>query len=106
MAKARYEENVANFQQTVLDAGREVSDALYSFQSVANKTTLRDQQLAAWKRAVDYNRELLKNGYATYTDVVTSEQGYLAALLSIVNDKLQSLTGVVSLYRSLGGGWK
>ena len=106
VAKAQYEENVATFQQTVLNAGREVSDALYSYQSVANKTTTRTLQLDAWKRAVDYNRALLKNGYATYTDVLTSEQGYLFAQLSSVSDRLQQLTAVVSLYRSLGGGWK
>ncbi len=106
VSKAQYEENVATFQQTVLDAGREVSDALYSYESASNKTVTRAEQLAAWKRAVDYNRELLKNGYATYTDVLTSEQGYLSAQLNGVSDKLQSLTAIVSLYRSLGGGWK
>ncbi|MEJ7736659.1 MAG: efflux transporter outer membrane subunit [Chitinophagaceae bacterium] len=106
VAKAQYEENVAYFQQTVLYAGQEVSDALYSYQAVANKTITRDQQLGAWKRAVDYNRELLKNGYATYTDVLTSEQGYLSAQLNSITDRLQSLTAIVSLYRGLGGGWK
>ncbi len=106
VARAQYEENVAGFQQTVLDAGREVSDALYSYQSVTSKATTRVQQLSAWQRAVEYNRELLKNGYATYTDVLTSEQGYLSAQLSSISDRLQSLTAIVSLYRSLGGGWK
>jgi len=105
-AKAQYEENLANFQQIVLDAGREVSDALYSYESVANKSNSRYQQLESWKKAVEFNRELLKNGYATYTDVLTSEQGYLTAHLSSINDKLQKLTSIVSLYRSLGGGWQ
>lgn len=106
IAKAQYEENLANFQQTVLNAGREVSDALYSYQAVAKKTNTRTLQLDAWKRATDDTRELLKNGYATYTDVLTSEQGLLSAQLSSVSDRLQQLTAVVSLYRSLGGGWK
>lgn len=106
VAKAQYEENLATFQQTILNAGREVSDALYSYQAVANKTSTRTLQLEAWVRAADYNRALLKNGYATYTDVLTSEQGLLFAQLSSINDRLQQLTAVVSLYRSLGGGWK
>ena len=106
LAKAQYEENLATFQQKVLTAGQEVSNALYSYQSAENKATIRSLQLDASKRAVDYNRELLKNGYATYTDVLTSEQNYLTAQLNSVNDRLQQLTAIVSLYRSLGGGWK
>lgn len=106
IAKAQYEENIATFQQTVLGAGAEVSDALYSYQSVINKRAFRNLQLDAWQRSVTYNRELLKNGYATYTDVFTSEQGLLKAQLSSISDRLQQLAAVVSLYRSLGGGWK
>lgn len=106
VAKAQYEEAVALFQKTVLTAGKEVSDALYSYRSASDKAATRVLQLDALKKALDYNRELLKYGYATYTDVLTSEQGYLAAQLNSVSDRLQQLTSVVSLYRSLGGGWK
>jgi len=106
LAKAQYEENVATFQQTVLDAGREVSDALYNYKAVQDKASTRKLLLDAWFRSVDYNRELLKNGYVTYTDVLTSEQSYLSAQLSGVNDRLQQLTSLVTLYKSLGGGWK
>jgi outer membrane protein, multidrug efflux system len=106
VAKAQYEEYVLTFQQTVLGAGQEVSNALYGYQSAESKLVTRNHQLDALKRSVDYTRLLLKGGYVTYTDVLTSEQGYLAAQLSSVNDRLQQLTAIVSLYQSLGGGWK
>jgi multidrug efflux system outer membrane protein len=106
VAKAQYEEYLLTFQQTVLGAGQEVSNALYSYQSAKSKLVTRNRQLDALKRSVDYTRLLLKGGYVTYTDVLTSEQGYLAAQLSSVNDRLQQLTAIVSLYQSLGGGWK
>jgi multidrug efflux system outer membrane protein len=105
VARAQYEEYVLTFQQTVLNAGQEVSNALYSYQSAQNKVLIRNLQLDALKRSVDYTRLLLKGGYVTYVDVLTSEQGYLAAQLSSVNDKLQQLTAIVSLYQGLGGGW-
>jgi len=101
VAKAQYDEYVLTFQQTVLNAGQEVSNALYSYQSAKNKITTRNLQMDAWKRSVDYNRLLLKGGYVTYTDVLTSEQGYLSAQLSSVNDRLQQLTAIVTLYQSL-----
>jgi outer membrane protein, multidrug efflux system len=106
LAKAQYEEYVSTFQQTVLGAGQEVSNALYSYQSAQNKLVTRNHQLDALKRSVDYTRLLLKGGYVTYIDVLTSEQGYLAAQLNSVNDRLQQLTAIVSLYQSLGGGWR
>jgi outer membrane protein TolC len=106
LAKSQYEQYALTFQQTVLGAGQEVSNALYSYQAAKNKTLTRNLQLDALKRAVDYNRLLLKGGYVTYTDVLTSEQGYLSAQLSSVGDRLQQLTAIVTLYQSLGGGWK
>ena len=107
IAKAQYEEYAATFQKIVLSAGEEVSDALYSYQSAKDKEGVRTLQLASLQKSVDYTKELLKYGYASsYADVLTSEQYYLAAQLSSVNDKLQQLTAVVNLYRSLGGGWK
>jgi outer membrane protein TolC len=51
--------------------------------------------------------ELLKYTSSTnYTDVLTSEVNLLSAQLNGINDKLQQLQAVVSLYQSLGGGWK
>ena len=106
VAKAQYQENVALFQKQVLTAGQEVSNALYSYQVATNKADTRVLQLDALKKSVDYNRELLKYSFVTYTDVLTSEQNYLTGQLNSVNDQLQRLTSVVTLYRSLGGGWK
>src|SRR5690606_295069 len=103
-----YEENVANFYATLLGAGQEVSNALFSYQMAEEKKNSRDKQLFALNRAVNYNRELLNYGYAqtSYLDVLTSQQSYLAAQLDQVNDQLQKLTAIVNLYQSLGGGWK
>jgi NodT family efflux transporter outer membrane factor (OMF) lipoprotein len=106
-AEARSDEYLAAFKQTVLNAGEEVSNALYSYQTAVEKEALRLQQIAYLEKSVDYTKELLKySSKANYTDVLTSEQSLLSAQLSGVNDKLQQLTAVVSLYKSLGGGWK
>ncbi len=43
---------------------------------------------------------------ANYTDVLTSEENLLAAQLNSVDDKLQQLQSIVTLYSSLGGGWR
>jgi outer membrane protein, multidrug efflux system len=107
VAQATQEEYLNTFKKTILGAGQEVSNALYSYQSALDKQALRSEQIAYLRKSVDYTKQLLEFSSATnYTDVLTSEQNLLAAELSSVNDKLQQLTAVVNLYRSLGGGWK
>ncbi len=96
-----------DFQQTLLIAGQEVSDALHAYQTASDKESSRGKQIAALEKAVSYTEELLRYSSATnYTDVLTSEQSLLAAQLDGVNDKLQKLQAVVNLYQALGGGWK
>ncbi|MGO4770515.1 efflux transporter outer membrane subunit [Flavobacterium sp. W22_SRS_FK3] len=96
-----------NFQQSLLTAGQEVSNALYAYQMAVDKQDSREKQIEALAKAVDYTQQLLEYSSATnYTDVLTSEQNLLAAQLSGINDNLQKLQAVVDLYRALGGGWK
>ncbi|MWB94215.1 efflux transporter outer membrane subunit [Flavobacterium sp. GA093] len=96
-----------NFQQTLLVAGQEVSNSLYSFQMAVEKEDSRAKQIAALEKAVDFTQQLLEYSSATnYTDVLTSQQNLLSAQLSGINDELQKLQALVDLYRALGGGWK
>ncbi len=107
VAQANQEEYLNTFKKTILIAGQEVSDALYSYRAAQEKQLFRSQQIAFLQKSVDYTKELLKYSSATnYTDVLTSEQSLLAAQLSSINDRLQQMTALVSLYKSLGGGWK
>lgn len=107
VSKAQQEEYFITFKQTLLTAGQEVSNALYDYQAASDKMVNRTQQLFYLQKSVDYTKELLKYSSATnYTDVLTSEQSLLSAQLSSIGDKLQQLQAVVTLYRSLGGGWK
>ena len=106
-ARAKQEEAMYQYQQTVLTAGSEVSNALYAYQSAKDKDDARRKQIAALVKSVDYTQQLLRYSSATnYTDVLTSEQSLLSAQLSGVTDKLQQLQATVNLYRALGGGWR
>ena len=97
---------MALYKKTLLTAGKEVSDALYSYDMALEKIAIRVDQLASLEKAVEYNEELLKYGSANYVDVLTSQQTLLSAQLSQVQDHAQKLRAVVELYRALGGGWR
>jgi len=94
-----------NFQQTLLIAGQEVTDALYDHQVAKEKQIIRVQQIDALEKAVEFRMQLLTYSSETnYTDVLSSEQLLLAAQLSSVNDQLQECRAIIDLYRALGGG--
>jgi outer membrane protein, multidrug efflux system len=107
IAKANQEEFLAAFKQTLLNAGKEVANAMHEYQTASDKMTLRSSQIEYLGKSVDYTMDLLKyTSNTNYTDVLTSEERLLSAQLGSINDKLQQLQALVELYRSLGGGWK
>jgi NodT family efflux transporter outer membrane factor (OMF) lipoprotein len=106
-AQAQQLEALYNYQQTLLTAGQEVSNALYAYQTAIEKDGSRSKQIVALAKSVDYTEQLLRYSSATnYLDVLASQQGLLAAKLNGVNDRLQQLQAIVNLYRALGGGWR
>jgi NodT family efflux transporter outer membrane factor (OMF) lipoprotein len=106
-AEADQEEYLASYKQTLLRAGQEVANAMYEYKSASEKINLRTSQIEYLEKSVDFTMELLKfTSSTTYTDVLLAEMNLLSAQLSVINDKLQQLQSIVTLYRSLGGGWK
>jgi len=105
-SQALQQEYLYTYQQTMFVAGQEVSNALFSYQSATDKTRIRAQQLEALNKAVDYTQELLRAGFANYTEVLTAQQSLLQAQLNGVNDQLQQRQAVTDLYHALGGGWQ
>ncbi len=94
-------------ERLLLNAGSEVVNAMHSYETSTYKLSIREKQIGYLEKAVDYTTELLKNTTTTsYIDVLTSEVTLLSAQLNGVNDKVEQLQSIVSIYQSLGGGWK
>ena len=106
VALANQESSLLNFKKTLLVAGSEVSNALYSFEAETKKFQFRKNEVEALRTAEANSEELLKNGYANYLDLLTARQSALSAELNIIDSKLQQLVSIVDLYEALGGGWK
>jgi multidrug efflux system outer membrane protein len=106
IAQAQQQGALINFQNVLLNAGREVSDAVSLYGTAITKIGIRSNQINALTRSVSYTNELLRYGFATYTEVIQARQSLLQAQLGSVNDRLQQLQAGVNLYRSLGGGWR
>ncbi|MBP1618725.1 MAG: efflux system, outer rane lipoprotein, NodT family [Bacteroidetes bacterium] len=106
VAKADQQAALLTFRKTVLSAGQEVSDILYTYESSLKKNEIRNVQVEAEKKSVDYTKDLMQAGEANYLEVISAQQGLLNSQLSQINDKLQQLQASSNLYRALGGGVK
>ncbi len=104
IAKSQQREAALSFEETLLEAGQEVSDILYGFDASLQKSEWRLKQIQSLTKAVDYNQDLLQAGEANYIEVLTAQQSLLTAKLSNVSEKLEQLTYNVELYKALGGG--
>jgi multidrug efflux system outer membrane protein len=106
VAQEQQEQAALGFRTAVLTAGQEVSNALFSYQTAQEKANSRRLQLKNLQLSVEYTQELVRYGFANYTEVLNAQQSLLSAQLNKINDHLQQLQSIVFLYRALGGGWK
>lgn len=104
VSKAEEEIAQMNFQQSILNAGKEVSDALYLYEAASIKLREHRAQVDNLKNTVDYTGALFQSGSSTYLELLTAQQYLLSAQLNEVSDKFQSIQAVINLYRALGGG--
>ncbi|WP_413513346.1 efflux transporter outer membrane subunit [Myroides odoratus] len=104
VAQTKKEQAYLEYKKAILTASKEVSDALYTYDSATEKLDLKQKEYEAYQLATQYSEELLVQGMATYLDVLTARESALNAELSYINTELTQLTTLVQLYRSLGGG--
>ena len=104
IAKAQQEEAKLSFQQTLLNAGAEVNNALTQSQMARAKTDVRAKQIEAMERAVVSTELLMQHSSTTYLEVLTAQQSLLSAQLSQIADRFDEIQGIVNLYQALGGG--
>jgi len=92
------------FQQTVLNAGAEVNNALTKYQTALAKEEWRTAQVESLSRAVSKTEKLMQYTSTTYLEVLTAQQSLLQAQTAQAQDTYEKISAVISLYRALGGG--
>lgn len=102
-AKARQEEALLLFQQSLLDAGKEVNNALTRWQSARIRMDYVNQQIMALQEAVRKTELLMQHTSINYLEVLTARQRLLEAELTQAQDKFEEIQGVIDLYHAVGG---
>lgn len=106
VAEDQYKQALNTWQNSVLSAGSEVSNALVLYNASDAKSKLESQRIEVLKKNVEDTRNLMASAGSTYLEVITAQSNLLNAQLNQVQDDFSKMQAVVNLYYALGGGAK
>lgn len=104
-AHAAYDQTVANYRQTVLNAFGEVENALAAQYLLADESNADAEAVAAAEHALQISNNRYRAGLVTYLDVATAQTEALSQERNAVEVRGARLTSSVNLVKALGGGW-
>ena len=104
VAEAQYKQAYNTWQNSILSAGSEVSNALVQYNSADEKSKLEEKQIEVLKKNVEHTQLLFRQSSSTYLEVISAQQNLLNAEISKVQDDFSKMQAVVNLYYALGGG--
>ncbi len=105
-AKAVYEEQVADYRNTVLAAYQEVEDSLAALRQLEGETETAAAAVTATATALQQAKDRYEGGIAPYLEVASTETTALQAQLTEVNVETRRYAASVMLVKALGGGWR
>ena len=104
VSKIKYEQAFNTWQNSILQAGNEVSNALTGYNYYDANSKLETQRVEILTKNVEDTRALYESKGSSYLEVLTAQNQLLSAQLSKVTDDFYKMQAVVSLYTALGGG--
>jgi multidrug efflux system outer membrane protein len=102
---AQWDQARLQYEQTVLGALREVSDALTALAKLSEAETAQDVAVKALGEAVEHATDRYRQGLANYFEVLEAQQQLYPAQNTLALIRLNRLLAYAQLYRALGGGW-
>jgi outer membrane protein, multidrug efflux system len=105
-ARARFEQALAEYQQTAISAYREVSDSLIAIQKLAAVRVEQQAGVLALRDAAQLSRERYDIGLSSYLEILIADQQLFERELDLARTRGDEMRALAQLYRALGGGWQ
>jgi outer membrane protein TolC len=104
--EATFEAQVANYQQTVLQAGLEAENAIVEFLKSQEQAKKLEESVKAMEKSAQIAMVQYKGGLVDFNRVSLIEQNLVAQQTLLAQAQGNTTLGLVNLYRALGGGWE
>jgi len=105
VARIRKDIGVAQYEKAIQTAFREVADGLAARGTYDDQLAAQERYTATQQRSLELAQFRYRNGVDGYLNVLTAQTGLYDAQQALVATRLQRLSSLVDLYRTLGGGW-
>jgi multidrug efflux system outer membrane protein len=105
-ARARFDQAMAEYQQTAINAYREVSDSLIAIQKLAAIRVEQQAGVVALRDASTLSRERYDIGLSSYIEILLADQQLFQLELELARTRGDEMRALAQLYRALGGGWQ
>ena len=103
-ARIGQQQAMNSFENTVLSAAGEVSDALTRYTKAGERAGHLEQQVADLEKSVEYTNDIFTYANGIYLEVLTAQQQLLSAQMNLLVCRLTRAQAVISLYQAMGGG--
>jgi multidrug efflux system outer membrane protein len=103
--KERTIELLNNYENSMLQALREVEDAMIAVNTYKNEVALRKEQVKSATDAVKLSWVRYDGGMTSYIEVLDLQRSSFSSELKASEALQLQLTSTIKLYQALGGGW-
>jgi NodT family efflux transporter outer membrane factor (OMF) lipoprotein len=104
-ARAAYRQAAEQYRSTVLTAFQNVADTLTALSEDAEALKAASAAEEAAKTTLDLAQRQYQDGYAAYLTLLSAEQSYQQARISLVQAQAGRYADTAALFQALGGGW-
>ncbi|QYZ69624.1 efflux transporter outer membrane subunit [Neotabrizicola shimadae] len=105
VTKAQKAEAVANYQQAILNALREVSDGLVDYTQSGRRLVSEQKLVAAQETTARLAMLSFNEGMESYTTVLIAQEDLFESRLSEIQTRYDMMASMVRIYKAMGGGW-
>ncbi len=102
---SRLQQLIVGYQQNVLQAAREIDDALVSLVKTKEQQDLLDESVQASRRALELANSRYQEGYADFQRVLDAQRAAVSQDERLLLNQSSHVSAIVALYKALGGGW-
>ena len=103
---ARLQQALVQYQETVIQAAREVEDAMVAFVGSQLQDEIMVDTVASARRSSELSLLRYQEGFADYQRVLDSQQALFAQQTRYISNKGLAIQSLIAVYKALGGGWQ
>jgi NodT family efflux transporter outer membrane factor (OMF) lipoprotein len=103
---ARLQQALVQYQETVIQAAREVEDAMVSYVGSQQQDDILVDTVESARRSTEIAMLRYQEGFADYQRVLDAQQALFAQAQRYVSNKALAIQSLIAVYKSLGGGWQ